>query len=161
MIESITECCSSLLDEFPSIYEMKKEDLARLVIVDVPTKNHVQMNYSISQKQWEYKWQVKEDGSIGESEVYGVFNTAQMIEWHEAVVLEQEMKNRDVLHRTHSFDEQRRRKRVRRDLLESILMLILTLIPIYRNSQQLQIHGLQQMRLITLQIDVFVNNRNK
>mgnify|MGYP006870575890 FL=1 len=41
MIESITECCSSLLDEFPSIYEMKKEYLARLVIVDVPTKNHV------------------------------------------------------------------------------------------------------------------------
>ena len=41
MIESITECCSSLLDEFPGIYETKKEDLARLVIVDVPSKNHV------------------------------------------------------------------------------------------------------------------------
>ena len=43
------------------------------------------MNYSTSQKQWEYKWQVKEDGSLGESEVYGPFNTAQMMEWHEAV----------------------------------------------------------------------------
>ena len=44
------------------------------------------MNYSASQKQWEYKWGVKEDGSPGESAIYGPYNTAQMIEWQENVV---------------------------------------------------------------------------
>lgn len=35
MIEKITECCSSLIDEFPGIYDMRKEDLVRLVVVGV------------------------------------------------------------------------------------------------------------------------------
>ena len=71
----ITECCSALMEEYPNIYDMKREDLSRLVI----------MNYSVSQKQWEYKWQVTEDGQPGESSIYGVFNTAQMVEWHQQV----------------------------------------------------------------------------
>ena len=35
MIERITECCSSLIDEFPGIYDTRKEDLVRLVVVGV------------------------------------------------------------------------------------------------------------------------------
>lgn len=41
MIESITECCSSLIDEFPGIYDMRKEDLVRLVVVGVIASLHV------------------------------------------------------------------------------------------------------------------------
>lgn len=41
MIENITECCSSLIDEFPGIYDMRKEDLVRLVVVGVMTSLHV------------------------------------------------------------------------------------------------------------------------
>lgn len=41
------------------------------------------MNYTTAKKQWEYKWQMKQDGTTGESEVFSSFNTAQMVEWHE------------------------------------------------------------------------------
>lgn len=75
MIELITECCSALMEEYPNVYDMKKADLSRLIII----------NYSVSQKQWEYKWQVGVDGQPGMSEIYGTFNTAQMVDWHQKV----------------------------------------------------------------------------
>ena len=33
MMDLLSECCSILLEEYVNIYEMKKEDLKRLVIV--------------------------------------------------------------------------------------------------------------------------------
>ncbi|CBK22674.2 uncharacterized protein [Blastocystis hominis] len=72
-IDVISEACSVLIEEFLNIYEMKKEEIKRLVVI----------NFATNEKRWEYKWQVLPDGSKGESEVYGVFSTAQMVEWHE------------------------------------------------------------------------------
>lgn len=33
ILDNVSECCSVLLEEFLNIYEMKKEDIKRLVVV--------------------------------------------------------------------------------------------------------------------------------